>query len=90
MNTMWSTVRGLVYAIAFGVAGYAVVADDRQLISWSLPFVLAICGWWFWTDISASVGRWQRDREVRAKIVNERLDLLEGRVAELESRLDGL
>jgi hypothetical protein len=66
------------------------MVNDRTLISWVLPFVLAICGWWFWKDTRASFERRQRDREMRALIIGQRLDQLDDRVSELESRLDQL
>lgn len=88
MDTLWGSIKAFVYLGVFGLAGYAVVVNDRELINGVLPFVLAICGWWFWKDMSASFGRWQRDREIRATIVNQRLDQLQDRVAALEDRLD--
>lgn len=84
----WETIKGFFYVAVFGVAGYAVVVNDHDVIKVVTPVVLLICGWWFWKDMRGSFERWQRDRETRAMIVRQRLDRLEDRVADLESRLD--
>ena len=40
MDTIWGTVKGLLYVAVFGIAGYAVVINDRLLIGWLMPIVL--------------------------------------------------
>jgi hypothetical protein len=89
-GTIWSTVRAFLYAAVFGLAAYAVIVNDRDLIKMLTPVVAVIVGWWIWQDLRVMLDRRRREREGRSAIIEDRLDRLEDRLADLENRVDGL
>jgi hypothetical protein len=83
MDTVWKTLKAVLYVGIFIFAVYAVFVDhDRSLINWALAAMFLVYGRWVWNDYKIAKDREER----RFEILSSRVKYLEQRVKELEGR----
>jgi hypothetical protein len=83
MDTLWKTLKAILYVGIFVFAVYAVFVDrDRSLINWALAAIFLVYGRWVWNDYKMAKDLEER----RFEILSSRLKNLEQRIRELEGR----
>jgi hypothetical protein len=83
MDTVWRTLKAVLYVGIFVFAVYAIFVDrDKSLINWALAAIFLVYGRWLWNDYKMAKDLEER----RFEILSSRLKYLEQRVKELEGR----